>query len=298
MSAAFDRNLRILETYQEMEQVEQLMSVVWPGSQIDVVPAHLLLTVAINGGLVIGSFDADKLVGFSFGFLGFTSRAGRPSLKHTSHQLGVHPDYENSGMGFRLKRAQWQMVRQQGLELATWTYDPLLSRNAYLNIAKLGAVCSYYKREVYGQMRDELNFGLPSDRFQVDWWVNTSRVNHRLSKRPRRRLDLAHFLDAGAQNYNRTRINDAGFALPLEELLSLPENSTETPPLLLVEIPTDYLALKAADMQLAMKWRLHSRQVFEDLFDYDYIITDFIFVSGIHPRSYYVLSHGDHTLGE
>lgn len=298
MPPALDRNLRILESYDEMEQVESLFLDIWPGSEIDVVPAHMLVTFAHNGGLVLGSYAEDKLIGFVFGFLGFTSRPGLPSLKHCSHQLGVHPDYEDRGLGFKLKRAQWQMVRKQRIELATWTYDPLLSRNAYLNMAKLGAVCSTYKREVYGHMRDVLNVGLPSDRFQVDWWVNTRRVNQRLSSRPRRRLDLAHFLDGGAQKYNQTRLDDAGWPLPLEELLSFPINPEDALPLLLVEIPSDFQGLKAADMELALQWRLHTRAIFESLFDRDYIVTDFVFLPGNPPRSYYVLSRGDKTLGE
>ena len=119
--------------------------------------------------------------------------------------LGVHPAYRDHGIGFTLKRAQWQMVRHQGLDRITWTFDPLLSRNAYLNIARLGAVCNTYLRAVYGELRDGINAGLPSDRLQVDWWVNSQRVNRRLSRRARPPLDLAHYLAAGAQVINPTR---------------------------------------------------------------------------------------------
>lgn len=296
--SALDRNIRILETYEEMEQVEKFFQEVWPGSDLDVIPAHILITVARNGGLVIGSFDEDKLTGIIFGFLGFTSRPGRPALKHTSHQLGVLPEYRDQGLGFKLKRAQWQMVRKQNLELVTWTYDPLLSRNAHFNIVKLGAVCSAYKREAYGQMRDATNIGLPSDRFQVDWWVNTRRVDQRLSSRPRTRLDLAHFLDGGAQHYNHTDLDKAGWPLPQEELLPLPEDPEEAAAMLLVEIPSDFPGLKAADMDLALVWRLHTRTIFETLFKQGYLVTDFVFLPGQTPRSYYVLSRGDNTLGD
>ncbi|MCH7664056.1 MAG: GNAT family N-acetyltransferase [Chloroflexi bacterium] len=298
MSAALDRNLRILETYDEIEEVERLFPSIWPGSDVDTVPAHLLVTLAKNGGLVIGAYQDEQLVGFVFGFLGFTTRPDLPKIKHCSHQLGVHPDFENRGLGFKLKRAQWQMVRNQGIELVTWTFDALVSRNALLNIAKLGAVSSLYKRDVYGQMRDDLNAGLPSDRLQIDWWVNSARVDQRLSSRPRRRLDLAHFIEGGALNYNRTRLNDAGLPIPLDELLQLPENSDDAHALLLVEIPSDFMAVKAADMDLALQWRLHTRPIFEKLFSRGYLITDFVFLPGKFPRSDYVLSRGDNTLGK
>ena len=176
-------NIRILEEPEEMSAVEQLQREVWPGSETDIVPAHLLITAVHNGGVVLGAFDEDKLVGFVFGFPGIESTPDGPRPKHCSHMAGVLASHRDRGLGFALKRAQWQMVRHQGLDHMTWTYDLLLSRNAYLNISRLGAVCSTYRRSEYGEMRDGLNAGLPSDRFQVDWWLNTQRVERRLGKR-------------------------------------------------------------------------------------------------------------------
>ena len=66
--------------------------------------------------------------------------------------------------------------------MATWTYDPLESGNAVLNIGKLGAVCRCYLRDLYGTMPDVLNAGLPSDRFEVAWWIESDRVRDRIQK--------------------------------------------------------------------------------------------------------------------
>jgi len=211
-------------------------------------------------------------------------------VKFCSHQLGVLPELQGSGLGFRLKRAQWQIARQQGFDHITWTYDPLLSINANLNIAKLGAVANTYRREVYGQMRDGLNAGLPSDRFQVDWWLNTHRVRRRLATQPPKKLDLAHYLSAEVSRANQTALNEAGFPVPRSA--TLPETRV---PLLLLEIPADFYAIKAADAALALEWRLHTRTLFEDLFARGYLVTDFVFLPGTHPRSYYVLSLGEAT---
>src|SRR6185436_11873728 len=105
------------------------------------------------------------------GFLGTTdgpaSRPAMTRLKHCSHQLGVLPAYRDQDIGYRLKLAQRDWVNLQGVRLITWTYDPLESRNARLNIARLGAVCRTYRREPYGVMEDTLNAGVPADRFQV-----------------------------------------------------------------------------------------------------------------------------------
>ena len=145
-----------------------------------------------------------------------------------------------------------------------------------------------------------MNTGISTDRFQVDWWVNTHRVNRRLSKRPRLRLDLAHFLAAGTQIINPSQIGHNQLPHPAEiridELASEIENAAEQPPMFLVEIPANFHLLKAADMELAQAWRLHTRALFESLFALGYLVTDFIFLPGALPRSFYVLSYGQSSL--
>lgn len=278
--------IHVLEKPEEMTAVEDLQRLVWPGPDIEIVPKDMLLAVVHNGGLAIGAFKEDELVGVSFGFPGFYSTPDGPRLKHHSHLLAVHPDWRSRGIGFALKRAQWQMVRKQGIDRITWTYDPLLGRNAHLNITRLGAVCNTYLRSEYGEMRDGLNAGLPSDRFQVDWWLNTRRVERRLSRRSRPILNLAHYRAAEATL-----------------LEALPGHGPEPHPpadvhtlsgsLLLVEIPSDFQALRAADLSLARDWRFYAREVFEQAFAAGYLVTDFVRDGN---RSFYVLTHGETTL--
>jgi predicted GNAT superfamily acetyltransferase len=303
-----DWTLRILTSHEDFEAVEALQRVVWPGSETDIVPAHMLIAAAKNGGLVIGAFGSQgkesskELIGFVFGFPGLYSTPDGPRPKHCSHMLGVHPQLRDSGLGFALKRAQWQMVRHQGLDRITWTYDPLQSRNAHLNIAKLGAVCATYEREVYGEMRDGLNAGVPSDRFVVDWWVNSKRVQRRLSNKARRRLDLAHFFAAGAEIINPTRTGEDGWPRPVSSASNGNRGEEDKgegnrgEALLLVEIPADFQGIKEARPDLALEWRLRTRELFEDLFSQGYLVTDFVYLEGPHPRSFYVLSHGESTL--
>jgi len=282
--------IRILETAAEMEELEELQRQVWPGSETDVIPVHLLVTLAHNGGLVLGAYEGEQMIGLLVGFVGLYDVPDGPRSKHCSHELGVLPQARDSGVGFALKRAQWQIVRKQGIDRITWTYDPLLSRNGNLNIARLGAVCNTYLREIYGDMRDGLNAGLPSDRFQVDWWVYTSRVERCLSLQPRPALTLADLQAANAQNLYPIDSPEALIRPP--EHFAAPESS-----LLLAEIPSDFLQLKAADDVLARAWRFFSREMFETCFSAGYLVTDFIFdKSGDHPRSFYVLTHGEATM--
>jgi predicted GNAT superfamily acetyltransferase len=284
-------NIRLLEKPEDMSAVEEVQRAVWPGSETDVVPAHMLITAVHNGGLVLGAFSEEKMVGFVFGFPGLETTPDGPRPKHCSHMMGIHPDYRDAGIGFALKRAQWQMVRHQGLDHITWTYDPLQSRNAYLNIAKLGAVCSTYRRSEYGDMRDGLNTGLPSDRFQVDWWINTQRVQRRLGKRPRPTLKLTHVARSGLHPLYSLQFGTEGLPRPPEHLPPIEAR------LLLAEIPTDFLALKSVDFALAHDWRFFTREFFETAFKSSYIVTDFVFdhTEG-RPRGLYVLTHGESTL--
>ncbi|HFC09388.1 MAG TPA: hypothetical protein ENJ54_06020 [Chloroflexi bacterium] len=285
--------IRFLESPTEMDAVEEIQRAVWPGSETDVVPSHLLLTIAHNGGVVLGAYhlESGRMAGFVYGFPCMAETADGWQFKHCSHQLGVHPDFRNLGLSFHLKRAQWQWVRHQGLPLITWTYDPLLSRNAHLNIRKLGGVCRTYLREVYGQMRDGLNAGLPSDRFQVELWVEAPRVLRRLETAPPLALDLAHYLSAGAQILNPSARGEGDFPVPM------PPPAPAAGDLLLVEIPSDFQALRATDRDLALRWRLHTREIFEDLFARGYLVTDHVYLPEPFPRSFYVLTHGEATLG-
>ncbi len=279
--------IKLIETPEEMTAIEALQREVWPGSETDVVPAHVLITAIHNGGLVLGAFHSGKLVGFVFGFPGLESTPDGPRAKHCSHMMGILPGHRDAGIGFALKRAQWQMVRHQGLDHITWTYDPLLSRNAYLNITKLGAVCNTYRRSEYGDMRDGLNAGLPSDRFQVDWWVNTRRVERRLGKRVRKPLKLDDFSKADLQPLYTPHSSMGNWARPPEHFSPLEGR------IALAEIPSDFNALKQDDFALARDWRFFTREVFETAFTTGYIATDFIFDGG---RGFYVLSNGETTL--
>ena len=279
--------IRLLETPEDMVLIEELQRAVWPGSETDVVPAHIFITAIHNGGIVIGAFEEEQIVGFVFGFPGLDFTPDGPRPKHCSHMMGIRPGNRDSGVGFMLKRAQWQMVRKQGIDHITWTYDPLLSRNAYLNITKLGTVCNTYRRAEYGDMRDGLNAGLPSDRFQVDWWINTRRVEHRLGNRARQPLKLDNFSKAELQPLYTSQIGTLNLLQPPEHFSPLEGR------LLLAEIPSDFNAIKEADFALARDWRFFSREVFETAFDADYIVTDFVHENG---KSFYVLTHGESTL--
>jgi predicted GNAT superfamily acetyltransferase len=303
--------VRPIQTHDEYRAIERIQRVVWGHGDLDVVPDHLLVTMQKNGGLVLGAFEVrpeegpggreERLIGFALGFVGLSSGG---QVKHCSHMVGVDPAYQNQNVGYRLKLAQREHVLAQGIDLITWTFDPLESRNARLNFHKLGATCNTYLRELYGRMRDELNVGLPSDRFQVDWYIASDHVAGRLrgdradpstglrtgtsaeftpsnAEGLRTGPSLSALLAEGVPLLNRTLPGD----LPHPSQTALPIQGDW----LLVQIPPRFQAIKSADFGLARAWREHTRALFEAAFAAGYAVVDLLFEKG---RSCYLLEKG------
>src|SRR5499425_1764525 len=182
--------IRPVKTEGEYHAVEQLQREIWGAQDIEIVAFEILMTAHRNGGVTLGAFDVvggeERMVGFVFGFVGLTA-GGR--VKHCSHIAGALPGYRDRGVGYALKLKQREIVLAQGIDLITWTFDPLESRNARFNFHKLGATCRVYLRNLYGAMRDTLNAGLPSDRFQIDWLISSPHVEAKLHGENQSSLD-------------------------------------------------------------------------------------------------------------
>ena len=200
---------------------------------------------------------------------------------------GVLPDYQGQDIGYRLKMAQRDFCLRIGVRLVTWTYDPLESLNARFNVGKLGAVCRHYLRHFHGDMSGR-NAGLQTDRFEVEWWVTSHRAEARAARKWRP-LRLESLRAGGALLVNEATFNAAGQPVPPANYVSQPSN------LMLVEIPADFQAVKAADLDLARQWRAHTRDIFEGMFDSGFLVTDFVAHQDEagRSRSYYLLTHGD-----
>jgi len=253
--------IRSLATIEEIHECERLQKLIWGFEDLSVVPHHLVVTTIKAGGLLLGAYEGSRLIGFVFGFPGIEN--GKP--KHCSLMCGVLNERRFQGVGYQLKLAQREFVLSQGLDLITWTYDPLQSANAYFNFAKLGVIARRYERDLYGDIRDELNRGLPTDRFTVEWRIKSQRVLSRVEQGERPEFP------EGAPVVNRTEMRgdllvNAAYDLDLEAER------------LLVEIPRDIRALKEADLKLARRWRQQTREIFESYLQRGYIVTEFFAV--------------------
>ena len=156
----------------ELRTCVALQKEVWNFSDADLVPLRMFVVAEKVGGQVIAAFAQNEIVGFALSVPGF--RAGHSYLH--SHMLAVRKQYQNAGLGRRLKLSQRDDALARGFELIEWTFDPLEIKNAYLNIAKLGAIARRYTMNQYGISSSPLQGGLPTDRLVAEWWLKSKRV--------------------------------------------------------------------------------------------------------------------------
>ena len=243
-------------------------------------PDHLMITVARHHGVVLIAYDDDFPVGFCLSFVSFVDGAAGRHLKHHSHMAGVIPAYQGKGIGEQIKLKQRDHVLQQGIDLMTWTFDPLETRNGRLNLHKLGAVCNTYKRNVYGMMNDAINAGILTDRFQVDWWLDSTHVEQHKSAEFAYR-SRSEWESEGVKLVNSAETTNA-HPYPQSDNLALFERENK----LLLAVPSNFQAVKRADLQNAIAWRTHTRKLFEAAFAQNFTATDLIYEPHL---SYYLL---------
>lgn len=164
--------VRAFRDLSEMEQCVSLQQIVWGYSDRDVLPARVFLIATRCNGQVLGAFDGDRAIGFSLAFLG--SRDQQIYLH--SHMAGVHPEYQNRGVGRQLKLAQRADALARRIDLIEWTFDPLQTRNAYFNLVRLGVIARTYIPNFYGNTSSPLHGGLPTDRLVAEWWLRSPHV--------------------------------------------------------------------------------------------------------------------------
>jgi len=144
--------------------------------------------------------------------------------------------------------------------LMTWTYDPLQAVNAQLNLVRLGAVARRYSRDAYGEMTDALNVGVASDRFEVEWFLKSARVESCRT--------APTTIDASTDAVPIYKIEWQASDFPV----IVDENPLEGETIA-VEIPADINAIKRSTLPLAIQWRTHTRSTFERAFAAGYVAT-------------------------
>ncbi len=168
MSALLDGlEFRDLRRADELAALPEFEKLIW-GGEYEMVSVNVLVATISEGGMALGAFDGDDLVGAVYGFA-----TNEPSVLH-SHYLAVHPSHRGAGLGEALKLRQRDWCLARGITAMRWTYDPLQLGNAHLNLRTLGAVGISYHVDHYGTLGG-INGSLPSDRVTVRWELDATR---------------------------------------------------------------------------------------------------------------------------
>jgi predicted GNAT superfamily acetyltransferase len=226
-------NIRQLTTIAEMAEAVALFDRIWPpGDAGSLIQPEMLRALTKAGNYLGGAFLDGKLVGACLGFFGPPA-----SRSMHSHVAGVSVPAAGIGLALKLDQREWAL--RHGVETISWTFDPLVGRNAYFNLNKLGASAAGYLPDFYGEMTDEVNRGAGSDRLLVSW---------DLAAPSPKRLDPEHAVIA------LHRSPDGG-----------PEIGSLDGDTLLIATPSDIEALRREDAGKAAAWRMALREVLAPL---------------------------------
>ena len=261
-----------LDSFGEFEKLLHIQRVVWKHEDIDLTPVHQFAVSSRMGGILLGAFVGPELAGFVYSFPAVFKGE---SCQH-SHLLAVLPNFQGYGLGIALKWAQRKEAVKRGYRFITWTYDPLQTRNANLNLQALGAVSRTYFPNFYGLTPALcLGPGIPTDRMLIEWPIRVNRVKLRSEGKARKsEYDTASLPKA----QERKPGGEDPFHRPGRPNLRLDDE------IILVEVPRDIKAL-AGRPDIIAEWQTGLRRTMTAYFGRGYFAGHFLF----GERAFYVL---------
>lgn len=226
-------SIRVLSGIEEQDLARAIFDEVWPSAEGTQITANLLQAMVHNGTYVAGAFIRNEIVAAAFAFPGLDTQK---NLHLHSHMAAVKERYRNRHIGTALKFHQKSWALEHGYDTITWTFDPLVRRNAKLNLVKLGVQVFDYFSDFYGDLPDALNAGDPTDRVIARWDIAN--------------LDLAPKEIDGKEIPVALEMLDGR---PIQHEVNLESSQV------LCYLPVDIIELRARDSALALKWRLAMR---------------------------------------
>ncbi|MEO8336849.1 MAG: hypothetical protein ABI664_17835 [bacterium] len=259
-----DVRIRPVSSLQEFRACVDLQAEVWGQQYTDSVPASLLQVATYVGGVVLGAFTpTDELVGFLFGLTGIDDG----DIVHWSHLLGVRNSARDLGVGRLLKEAQRAELKLRGVKQMSWTFDPLVAKNAYLNLNRLGARVVEYVPNMYGTTTSPLHYGIPTDRLIVSVDTHaTAPARDAIESPPTR------------QPVMTPEIQDGDRAL----------DQSSPPAALWIEIPSDIQHVIEHTPSAGASWRIAVREHFQWALARGYEVTE-LQRDPVASRSFYLL---------
>jgi predicted GNAT superfamily acetyltransferase len=258
--------VRELSRLDGLKETVGLFTTIWGPQDRDLIGVSVLRALSHSGNYVCGAYIGGELVGALVGFVGWHEG----SLQLHSHILGVAPTAQGRNVGFALKEHQRAWCLERDILKITWTYDPLVSRNAYFNLAKLGASVTTYYVSFYGQMNDDINGGDDSDRVLIDWSLDSPRACS-ASVGELRTPEFESLLTDGAAI--ALQVGSNGEPVPGDV-------SGEK---MLVGVPRDIVELRRTEPETAIAWRRATREVLQSALSDGYVI------GGMTRTGYYVV---------
>lgn len=266
--------IRPIATLEEFQECVELQRDTWGRDFGEVVPPALMQVTQKLGGIVAGAFDqSGQLVGFLYGLTG--TKQGQ--LAHWSHMLAVRSDWRGTGLGRQLKEYQRSRLLEAGIRVAYWTFDPLVARNAHLNLNRLGAAIAEYVPMMYGETRSELHSGLGTDRFLVRWDLDSGRV--------------AHALQHGCPPAEQVAREAPTICLDDDDATEFGPDRYPADLTVRIAIPRDIQAVKDRSNRLGWRWRELTREAFSWYLKRGYEVCAFENDRN-ESTCRYVLSHG------
>lgn len=246
-------DVRELDDVHALSEVDELFRTIWGPTDRNLVGVAILRALSHSGNYVVGAYDGSQLVGALVGFLGRND--GEQQLH--SHILGVHSDIRGRSVGFALKEHQRGWSLAHGITTVAWTFDPLVRRNAYFNLTKLGASITRYYTNFYGDLNDDINVHEESDRVLIEWQLN-SEPAIAASTRSLTEPDATKLKAEGAAEVLMVATDGR------------PQRNDVSSPILLVSVPEDIVALRRSNSGLATRWRHEVRAVLGSALDDGY----------------------------
>jgi chorismate synthase len=276
--------IRDLRSIDDLNQLRAVEKEVWGMADDDAIALTLAIALKAAGNIFVGAFEKakaekERMVGFAFGFLG---REHGVTIIH-SHMLAVLDAYRHLDLGAKLKQAQRERALAIGVHEMTWTFDPLQSRNAHFNFAKLGVVSETYKVDFYGPETSSKLHRNGTDRLWVRWLLNSRRVRDRLGGKNGR----GETLDALRLLAPLLRFDGKGKPVRAELGEALGRERVS------IEIPGEILAVEHADMGLAREWREATRWAFRESLKAGFFVAEYCrSVRGQQGPGAYLLQRG------
>ncbi len=283
--------IRSMDRKEDFTECESIQKTISPLNEVGIVPGYMMELIGKHGGISLGTYEEDKLIGFSFAFPAYTRKNGYYLFSDT---MGLYPPYQKRSLGFAMKQEQCRQGIEKGAKKIVWTYDPLLGQNANLNIRKLGGIVNRYELEKYNEVSTSIGVNIPADRFYLQWQIHSERVKKRVfdlevpKMRYRKQLN---FKSITKTQLVTKIINQYGIQkeITYRDLFDIRLDREE--PSLVIEIPYDYKQLKTDFPIVARNWRLQTRSVFNRYInEKGYRVYEFFqLIDGDERRNFYLL---------